>query len=558
MLPTNTIRIQQIGSGGQFSVRLKSTGKLGLYNDVAGTQIGSDSALTVVAGTKYRTQLKGVIGTGATDGAELRAKQDGPDSIYPEEIVATTSSISVTDTQPTVVGCGVIDAPGNGMTLRFDDVALNDSTGTQEQSWCGEGRVVVSRANSRISTDTAWTTCTGSSAAADIIAAISALPPIGQADSTSHSVHHQARCIVSGASLPILHVGTTGYAALGIGGNMSIQTDGANVQSFGTTTAQQIATRFFLEGTLTHIGKSWSRTGTPTDDIILEIQSDSGGVPSGTVLATATIPNVNLPGYVKAALDVPVPSTYTTPLWVVCKRSGALSDTTYWRGSFSPTPPISSAYQEGASTFHNGTSWGVVTESIGMAYDFFVAQGLAPVALVQAIVCHGEGVATGTKTGTAQLQAQPFSSTIPAFTAGVGGSDPAEAGPVGTYPAAWRWFIGPPVYKPQVYSLYYGPVIRLYKTDTGTRALDVCFIGAMIEWRPVEAGWRQVTKTADSTLHWVKQAPHTMTMARSNETEVTATSGDFFITPDPLPDDGAHATLSTITTATLQAGYTGW
>ncbi len=93
----------------------------------------------------------------------------------------------------------------------------------------------------------------------------------------------------------------------------------------------------------------------PTDNVVVEIQSDSSGSPDGTALFTSdTIDGASLTT-VGAPLDVtfpgPVHVDAGVTYWIVFKRSGSLDSTNYYALGGS----ISSVYSDGlAKKFHDG------------------------------------------------------------------------------------------------------------------------------------------------------------------------------------------------------------
>jgi hypothetical protein len=105
-LPTTAAKVARFvtSAGGDLvSVRLTSAGKFQLWNDVAGTQIGSDSTLVVDIANTYRVQLRVRIGTGAVDQAEMRVKVDDYQAV--DEAISG-SSLTISDTLPARFGAG--------------------------------------------------------------------------------------------------------------------------------------------------------------------------------------------------------------------------------------------------------------------------------------------------------------------------------------------------------------------------------------------------------------------------------------------------------------------
>lgn len=108
------------------------------------------------------------------------------------------------------------------------------------------------------------------------------------------------------------------------------------------------------------------------------------------------------------------------------------------------------------------------------------APAATSVKLVQPIVVHGEDISTGTKTGTFNIVSNPNTATTNVAQGGSNQFGPAAGGAVGTYLTNWVIQLGPITYDPSV-TLATAPVMRITKTDTGTRAADVCFMGILAE-----------------------------------------------------------------------------
>lgn len=120
----------------------------------------------------------------------------------------------------------------------------------------------------------------------------------------------------------------------------------ARGQAFSPLTSEVIDT----------VGYTVDRDGSPADDLIVEIQSDSGNAPSGTVLATvATI----------AGGDVPASPTFLTTsgvglsvtggvkYWLVVRRSGAIDAANFYNWEHNSLNP----YVGYDSNRYNGASW---------------------------------------------------------------------------------------------------------------------------------------------------------------------------------------------------------
>jgi hypothetical protein len=114
----------------------------------------------------------------------------------------------------------------------------------------------------------------------------------------------------------------------------------------------------------------------------------------------------------------------------------------------------------------------------------FKSAGIPLAAVTSAIgwVCHGEDIATGTKSfyqklgdasgsGASAILADPASPVV------AGG----DVGALGTYPTNWRW-----ASIPQTIDVGVRAVERyaLWKNSGGTRVLSVCFMGVYVEYTP--------------------------------------------------------------------------
>jgi hypothetical protein len=165
-------KIVRFGFSNGISVRLTTGGKLQLWNDMAGTQIGSNSATTLAAGsTWYRVELAITISSDLSAVTAAEVRLDGV-------TVAAATGLNLNGSPPASASfeCGWVTAPGASKTCRIDDCALNDSTGSDQNSWPGDGNVVLllpisdnARGN--------WTG--GAGGTTNLFAAVDNLPPTG-------------------------------------------------------------------------------------------------------------------------------------------------------------------------------------------------------------------------------------------------------------------------------------------------------------------------------------------------------------------------------------------
>lgn len=190
-LPTSTARIMGAGTGelsGVF-VMLTSGGKLQLWNNQTVTQIGSDSAVTLTTGTYYRVEVMAVLNS-STQVTAVELRLDGT-------TVASASGLTITGVKSTFK-IGWTTAPGASKVLYIDDVAVNNSTGTVNNSWCGDGRVVMLLPASNNSVGL-WQSSTGGSIG-NAWDAINNVPPLGVADLTVGSDGKQIRNALANAN----------------------------------------------------------------------------------------------------------------------------------------------------------------------------------------------------------------------------------------------------------------------------------------------------------------------------------------------------------------------
>lgn len=133
------------------------------------------------------------------------------------------------------------------------------------------------------------------------------------------------------------------------GGDPIVGTGGVNeerAQSFvaGTT------------GWLDQVSLVLAKAASPTDNLVIEIQSDSSDSPSGTVLASSSIIGTTLTtSFVQRDIYIPLAVTSGTKYWIVARRSGARDATNYY---FWQTTDAADAYASGGSKTKSSGSWG--------------------------------------------------------------------------------------------------------------------------------------------------------------------------------------------------------
>jgi hypothetical protein len=152
-----------------------------LYLEVGTVQQGGFSA-SINDGAWHRVELMCTTGAvNVTTAGELRL--DG--------VSVSTWSGSAGANPNFNVGLNV--NPGANAVLYVDDLALNDSTGTAQNSWCGEGRIVLLKPVADNARGVNWTA--GGGATTNLWDAVNNTPPVGTTSPGSNT--SQVRNVVS-------------------------------------------------------------------------------------------------------------------------------------------------------------------------------------------------------------------------------------------------------------------------------------------------------------------------------------------------------------------------
>ena len=133
------------------------------------------------------------------------------------------------------------------------------------------------------------------------------------------------------------------------------------------------AQSFTAVGSVGSVSLSLFKNNSPTDDYVCEIQTDSAGNPSSTVLASDTVLSSTVSGIAAEMISfqLPVGLTVGTTYWIVLRRTGALdtSNNLQWERN------VASVYAEGGAKSFDSGSW----QAIGTGSDYrFILYGLAP------------------------------------------------------------------------------------------------------------------------------------------------------------------------------------
>jgi hypothetical protein len=569
-LPTATRKVVAFvtsADGALVSVRLTSTGQLQLWNDVSSAQIGSDSTLTVVAGEYVRVQLRLQIGAGAVDQAEMRVRLASD----PTEEAVSGSSLTISDTHTSRLRAGWIDAPGSTTEMIVDGVAVNDTTGTAESSWPGDGVVLLSKPVWTSWTASTATDCSGTSpttTGANMADAVNNTPPLGVADHTTGG-HAGSPDQVRVTSTSTMKAFCQTFAELGGMGDAYFEFSlGAGLDQIGsgTTTGfngDQLAQSFNVNGTLEKVAIRLESTLDPngtTDDAIVDLVEDNAGLPTGALiqswnLGPVTSWNPDWPAspqfWVECVLTTPLPAY--RKLWITVRRSGANNGTVHlrWRGN--STEMLMSGWP-GAS--YRSGAW---TEDIRNRFlRVYTSQGYRAPKVVTGWMCHGEAVGTGTKTyGTFNVV------TTAKVISGTSGNIGNDVGAAGTYPSNWAWSASNTEYRPPATDAgantnFGSPRIGASITSAARFSL-LCFVGAYVELDEVyTGGWAQYQKTSDSSQWFGKQAVASTTYELADGSVKTITPGNWALYPSPQIDGSGDfpATLVEVTDEDLQELYT--
>jgi hypothetical protein len=162
----------------------QTDGTLILKYGASRTQLGSPSAV-LAADTWYRLELSLLLGTGGTDVVAGRID---------DVTVASGSSLSISDSTPTTLR---IVGSANAW---WDDIAINDSAGGNQNSWPGDGREVLLLPISDNAVGTGWTLGTGTAISSNGFGSVDNTPPTGVTNVEAGSDPKQIRNASSNAN----------------------------------------------------------------------------------------------------------------------------------------------------------------------------------------------------------------------------------------------------------------------------------------------------------------------------------------------------------------------
>lgn len=135
---------------------------------------------------------------------------------------------------------------------------------------------------------------------------------------------------------------------------------GEGLQAFGdaagtTKLAQSFQLGSSVAWTAGSVKVRIKKEGSPTDNLTVEICSDSSGAP-GTVLASATLAGASVPenlNWQEITLTAKVNLSLSTTYWLVVRRSGANDGTNYFKADANEAL----GYTRGSLKIWNGSAW---------------------------------------------------------------------------------------------------------------------------------------------------------------------------------------------------------
>ena len=216
----------QRNSGGtsQLEVRLNASNQLQLYNANSAANIGSPS-FTLAASQWYKMEVGiMVFGSGTLNCfAELRINGN---------VIATSAVQTFSTTALGGLRFGwPTTAPTASEQIWFDDIALNDNQGANQNTWCGDGQVYLLLPTADNARGANW--YNDNAATTNMYAALDNTPPIGLAHSTANAANVQDYNVTASLTDPASKLDLTmqTYTAAGISASEVIKVIVANVST---------------------------------------------------------------------------------------------------------------------------------------------------------------------------------------------------------------------------------------------------------------------------------------------------------------------------------------
>lgn len=161
--PTTTVNVFGFTGNAFPHINFFTDGSLALVTNSPSNTFYTSAAGFVTSGTYHCYEIGLRIGVGATDYVEFRI--DG-------QSVFSTTTASLSDAVP-----GFIQGVGTGSPTDFDDMAVNDDTGANQNSWCGAGKVILLKPTADSARGANWTG--GAGGTTNLFAAVDNTPPVG-------------------------------------------------------------------------------------------------------------------------------------------------------------------------------------------------------------------------------------------------------------------------------------------------------------------------------------------------------------------------------------------
>lgn len=188
------------------------------------------------------------------------------------------------------------------------------------------------------------------------------------------------------------------------------------------------------------------------------------------------VDNAAFPGPGAVRLLLPISDNARAALWVA--GSNATTATTdLWEG-VNNTPPVGTATSNAvtAAISHEGGA-DAATDDYDANMTSYTSAGIpagSTINAIQAVIVHGEDIATGAKELTFSIKSNPAQGAFQTnFNAGIGA--------VGTYPTNWNITRGTMLSAPTVV-LGTSPVMAVRRPETASRRADVCFMGMYVDY----------------------------------------------------------------------------
>lgn len=174
--PSTTLQIWvwRINGLTAADIVLNTAGKLLIRNAGAASTIGT-SAMTLSANTWYRIETRLLVNTATGTGATSLIITDEAGGT--QETVFDGAASTGTALTPITHRCGHIAAGDSQSTVYVDDLAINDHTGAEQNSYPGPGNITLLKPVSDNAVSTGWTD--GGGGTSNLYDAVNNVPPAG-------------------------------------------------------------------------------------------------------------------------------------------------------------------------------------------------------------------------------------------------------------------------------------------------------------------------------------------------------------------------------------------